>query len=80
MTNRQKEDNLMKSLSDPNESHSKEICKLIDDTIRSKHKVYLATDWHLWKRKSKDSNDCSPCKNFKEIFKNGCQEHYKEYS
>ena len=72
MTNREKEDKLMKSLSDPKENHSEEISKLISDTIRSKHKVYLATDWHLWKRKDKrrKSNECVRCPNFDEIFKN----------
>lgn len=70
MTNRQKEDKLMDSLSDPTENHSEAISNLINKTIRSKHKVYLATDWHLWKRKQKGKPDCTRCKNFEEIFKN----------
>ena len=69
MNNRQKEDKLMKSLSDPTENHSGEIDKLINNTIRSKHKVYLATDWHLWKRKEKGKPECTRCSNFDEIFK-----------
>ena len=70
MTNRQKEDKLMKSLSDPTENHSEEISKLISSTIRSKHHVYLCTDWHLWKRKEKGKPECTRCSNFDEIFKN----------
>ena len=70
MTNRQKEDKLMDSLSDPSESHSKEIAKLITSTLKSKHQVYLCTDWHLWKRKEKGKAACDRCKNFEEIFKN----------
>lgn len=70
MNNRQKEDKLMDSLSDPTENHSEAISNLINKTIKSKHKVYLATDWHLWKRKEKGKPDCTRCKNFEEIFKN----------
>lgn len=70
MTNRQKEDKLMDSLSDPTENHSEAISNLINKTIKSKHKVYLATDWHLWKRKEKGNPECTRCKNFEEIFKN----------
>lgn len=70
MTNRQKEDKLMDSLSNPTENHSEEIAKLISETLRSKNHVYLCTDWHLWKRKEKGKSECKRCKNFEEIFKN----------
>jgi calcineurin-like phosphoesterase family protein len=70
MNNRQKEDKLMDSLSDPTENHSEAISNLINKTLRSKNKVYLATDWHLWKRKAKGKPECTRCKNFEEIFKN----------
>ena len=70
MNQRQKEDKLMDSLSNPTENHSEEIARLINNTLKSKHKVYLATDWHLWKRKEKGKSECNRCKNFEEIFKN----------
>lgn len=70
MTNRQKEDKLMKSLSDPTENHSEDISRLINETIKNKHKVYLCADWHLWKRIQKGTTECKRCSNFDEIFKN----------
>lgn len=43
MDQRTKEDALLKKLKDPDDkaSDNKAISKLIDDTIHSKHKVYL---------------------------------------
>lgn len=70
MNQRQKEDKLMDSLSNPTENHSEEIARLISNTLKAKHKVYLCTDWHLWKRKDKGKSECNRCKNFEEIFKN----------
>ena len=70
MTNRQKEEKLVESLKDPTENHSKEISKLINDTIKKKHKVYLCTDFHLWKRKKKNKPECDRNKNYEEILKN----------
>ena len=58
MNNRQKEDKRMKDLKNPKDDHSAEISKLINQVISSKHKVYVTTDWHLWKRVCKDR--CSP--------------------
>lgn len=69
MTNRQKEDKLMDSLSNPRENHSEAISNLINKTLKSKHKVYLCTDWHLWRRKEKGKPECNRCKNFEQIFK-----------
>lgn len=70
MTNEQKEDKLMDALKHPSESHSKEISKLIDDTIRKKHKVYCMSDWHLFIRKEKGKPECHKRPNFNEIIKN----------
>ena len=70
MTNEQKEDKLMDALKHPSESHSKEISKLIDDTIRKRHKVYCMSDWHLFIRKEKGKPECHKRPNFNEIIKN----------
>ena len=40
------------------ENHSKEISKLMDDTLKSGHKIWLASDWHLW---IKDRNNLPKC-------------------
>ena len=70
MTNKKKEDKLNTSLKNPNSEHSLQIEKLIDDTIKKKHNVYLCTDWHLWVRKEKGSSECHKRKEFEEIIKN----------
>lgn len=70
MNNRQKEDNLVEKLKDPTENHSSEISKLIDKTIKNKHKVYLMTDWHLWIRKEKGKSECHKHTNFDKIINN----------
>ena len=48
------EEKKMEALKDPKEQKSNEISRLIDKTLASKHKVYLATDWHLYVRKVKN--------------------------
>lgn len=70
MTNRQKEDRLNETLKNPNENHSTEISRMIDDTIKNKHKVYCATDWHLYRRKEKGSTSCDKRTDFNEIISN----------
>ena len=70
MTNRQKEEKLVGSLRDPTENHSVEITRLIDKTIKNKHKVYCMTDWHLWLRNEKNKPECHKRNNFDEIIKN----------
>lgn len=70
MDNRQKEDKLVEKLKDPTENHSSEISKLIDKTIKDKHKVYLMTDWHLWIRDEKGKPKCHKHTNFDKIINN----------
>lgn len=67
---RKKEDNLVEKLKDPDEVHSKEIENLMEKTIRSGHKVYCATDWHLWTRIEKGKTACKRRKDFDKILKN----------
>lgn len=70
MTNRQKEDKLMEALKKPREAHSNDIARLIDDTIKRGHKVYLTTDWHLFLRKDKGKADCHKRSDFNTIINN----------
>lgn len=70
MDSRTKEDNLVEKLKDPTENHSSEISRLIDKTIKNKHKVYLMTDWHLWIRKEKGKSECHKHTNFNRIINN----------
>lgn len=67
MDNRQKEEKMVESLKHPLEKDSCPISKLINDTIKSKHKVYLMTDWHLWIRKEKGKPECHKRKEFNNI-------------
>lgn len=67
---RKKEDSLVEKLKDPTEAHSKEISNLINKTIRGKHKVLCATDWHLWTRIEKGKLKCKKRIDFEEIIKN----------
>lgn len=64
------EEKKMEALKDPKEQKSNEISRLIDKTIKTKKKVYLGTDWHLYVRKEKNKPDCHRCKNFDTIIKN----------
>ena len=70
MDNRDKEEKLVEKLKDPNDTNESQIVRLINKTIKDKHKVYCATDWHLWVRKEKNKPDCHRCKNFETIIKN----------
>lgn len=72
MTRQDKEDKLMDDLKDV-DSKKKDnvyISKMIDDTIASKHKVYLATDWHLYKRVKKGQSKCNKRSGFAKVMDN----------
>lgn len=69
MTNREKEEKLVDDLKDPTEKDSSKISKMIDSCLKRWHKVYCATDWHLWIRKEKNKPECHKCKNFEDIIK-----------
>lgn len=69
MTNREKEEKLVDDLKDPAEKDSSKISKMIDSCLKRWHKVYCATDWHLWVRKEKNKPECHKCKNFEDIIK-----------
>lgn len=68
MTQREKEDKLVETLKDPDEDNKP--ARIIDEAIRNKHKVYCATDWHLWKRITKGKPKCNKNKDFEKILKN----------
>lgn len=77
MDQRQKEDKLMKDLKDPDKENSSEISRLINNTIRSGHKVWLGTDWHLWLRDVKDKPKCHERSDFNKIinsFRHGVEQ------
>ena len=67
-----KEDRLMNKLKDPDEKEdvNGKICSLINKTLKSKHKVYLSTDWHLWLREEKDKPACHKRSDFNTILNN----------
>ena len=70
MDNRTKEEILVEDLKDPNEEDSKKITRMIDACLKRWHKVYCATDWHLWVRKEKNKPECHKRKEFDDIIKN----------
>lgn len=70
MVNRVKEEKLVEDLKDPDEKDSGKLSRMIDQCLKRWHKVYCATDWHLWVRKEKNKPECHKCKNFEEIIKN----------
>lgn len=65
---REKEEKLAQRLKDA-EQHPEQhaIAKLIDETLVAKHTVWLATDWHLWKRISKNQPACRKREDFKKV-------------
>ena len=65
--NRMKEDRQDKALKHPHTLHSKEIAKLINDTLRLKHDVWVVTDWHLWRKKEKGKVECHKRSDFDEV-------------
>lgn len=54
------------------------INKLISDTIRAKHEVWLVSDLHLFKRKEKDKPECHKRNNFNKIIDNLSKIHPKD--
>ena len=70
--NHKKEDRLMNKLKDPDEKEDAngKICSLINKTLKSGHKVYLSTDWHLWLREEKDKPQCHKRSDFNTILNN----------
>lgn len=69
-TNRAKEEKLVEDLKDPSEKDSNRLAKMIDTCLKRWHKVYCATDWHLWVRKEKNKPACHKRKGFEDIIKN----------
>ena len=65
-----KEEKMNDILKDPEEKDSSKISRMIDNTLRSKHKVYVMTDWHLFVRKEKGSNECHKRNVYEKILKN----------
>lgn len=75
MDQRSKEEKLMKDLKDPDNSSdaNRTISKMINDTLRAGHKVWLGTDWHLWLREEKNKPDCHKRSDFDSILYNFSQ-------
>lgn len=70
MDNRTKEELLVEELKDPNDEASAKITRMIDTCLKRWHKVYCATDWHLWVRKEKNKPECHKRKEFDTIIDN----------
>ena len=68
--NRKKETKEMEKVKTPDETYSKQIVRLITETFKKKHKVYLMTDLHLFVRDDKGKLTCHHRANFKDILKN----------
>jgi len=65
-----KEDNLMHRLKDAEQHPDKRnIAKLIDETREKGNTVWLCTDWHLWKRLSKNQPICNKRKDFDKVIR-----------
>lgn len=69
-SNRKKEDKLGNTLKHPHTLHSKEIAKLINDTLRRKNNIWVCSDWHLWLRDEKGKPKCHKASYFNTIFSN----------
>ena len=69
-SNRKKEDRLGNTLKHPHTLHSKEIAKLINDTLRRKNNIWVCSDWHLWLRDEKGKPKCHKSSYFNKIFSN----------
>ena len=65
-----KEDNLMHRLKDAEQHPDKRnIAKLIDETREKGNTVWLCTDWHLWKRVTRNQPICNKRKDFDKVIK-----------
>ena len=69
-SNRKKEDKLGNTLKHPHTLHSKEIAKLINDTLRRKNNIWVCSDWHLWLRDEKGKPKCHKASYFDKVFSN----------
>lgn len=69
-TNREKEDIQMEKVFQPEIKEIPSITKLIQETLRSKHKVYVVTDLHLYTAKEKNKPECVKRVNFNKVVKN----------
>lgn len=65
---REKEEEMVKRLKDA-EQHPEQhaVANLIDETRDKGGTVWLCTDWHLWKRLTKNSPACQKRKDFKRV-------------
>lgn len=72
MHTRKKEDNMYERLKHPDEKsdQNRQICKLIDEAYHKKHDVWLACDWHLWKRVNKNAPVCRMRHDFNTVIRN----------
>jgi calcineurin-like phosphoesterase family protein len=64
------EEELLQRLKDANQHpDAHNVAKLIDETRKNGNTVYLATDWHLWKRLAKNQPACEKRKDFNKIIR-----------
>jgi calcineurin-like phosphoesterase family protein len=65
------EEELLQRLKDANQHpDAHNVAKLIDETRKNGNTVYLATDWHLWKRLAKNQPACEKRKDFNKVIRN----------
>lgn len=71
MTNRQKEEKQLDKCKDPDDNKrvNNAISSIINNCIKNKHKVYLITDLHLWRRKEKGKSECNKRSDFDSVIK-----------
>lgn len=67
---RKKEERQVELCKDPDQAHSYEISRMIDETLKSHHDVWVTSDWHLWVRDKKDGKTCNKRGNFGEVLEN----------
>lgn len=72
MGRKSKEDELLDRLNHatPKKEDNEYISKLIDDTIKKKHKVWIGSDWHLYKRVKKGQALCHKRTGFQKVIDN----------
>jgi calcineurin-like phosphoesterase family protein len=67
---RVKEEKMLQRLKDAEQHPDKrDIAKLIDETRERGNTVWLATDWHLWKRITKNQPACKKRADFNQVIK-----------
>ena len=71
MAKQGKEDKLLHELEHVkiNASDNEFIGKLMDDTLKKKHKIWLSSDWHLYKRIKKGVSTCNKRPGFSKLMK-----------